>query len=325
MGGHEMSTNVSKAVSQNRFKINGRVRSTLERIRNNWEIYVLAIPFVLWYMMFAYKPMLGLVIAFQDFSIFKGISGSEWVGLANFIEFFKSPSFLRVLKNTLLINFWGLLIGFPLPIIFALMLNEVKNKYFKNTIQTFAFLPHFISVVVVAGIVTTFLSPSNGLVNIILAKFGFDKIYFLTKPEWFRTIFIGMGVWKETGFSAIIYLAALAGIDPHLYEAARVDGASKFQQLVNVTIPSILPTIMIMLILRVGKMLEVGFEKVLLLYQPSTYKTADVISTYVFRTGLSEGRYDMATAVGLFNAIVAIVLVFSANKISKKLTESSLW
>ncbi len=288
-------------------------------------LYLLLIPFVAFFLIFKYKPMYGLQIAFKDYSLFKGIKGSPWIGFENFRIFFKSPHFYRVLKNTLMINAYGLLFGFPIPIILALLFNEVKNEKFKKITQTLTYLPHFVSIVVVAGLVVNFLSPTHGMVNYVIEKMGGEKIYFLIKPEYFRSIFTGMNIWKESGFGAVIYIAALAGVDPQLYEAAVVDGANKWKQLLHVTIPGILPTVTIMLILRIGKMLEVGYEAILLLYQPATYETADVISTYVYRAAMEQGNYAMATAVELFNSLIAILLVYGANKFSKKFSETSLW
>ncbi|MCR2807545.1 ABC transporter permease [Paenibacillus soyae] len=289
-------------------------------------LYLLLIPFLAWYIIFAYKPMYGLQIAFKDFSVYKGIAASPWVGLENFETFFRSPYFLRLLKNTLLLSLYQLLFAFPVPIILALLLNEIKNGIFKKTVQTFTYLPHFISVVVVAGIVTNFLAPSNGIINILIEMMGGEKKYFLTDPDWFRTIFIGsMDIWKEAGFGTIIYIAALSGVNPALYEAAVIDGANRWKQTWHITLPAIIPTIAIMLVMKVGSMLEVGYEAIILLYQPATYETADVINTYVYRAGLQEGRYDLATAVGLFNAVVGFLLVIFANKMSKKLTQTGLW
>lgn len=288
-------------------------------------LYFLLIPFLIWYAVFIFKPMYGLQIAFKQYSVFKGIEGSPWVGLHHFEVFLQSDYFFRVLKNTLLISIYSLVFAFPVPILLALLLNEVKNAAFKKMVQTFTYLPHFISIVVVCGIVTNFLSPSSGLVNLILEKLGLEKIYFLAVPEYFRSIFISMNIWKEAGFAAIIYIAALAGINPELYEAAVIDGASKWKRIVHVTLPGILPTIMIMLILRIGEMLEVGYEAIILLYQPVTFNTADVISTYVYREGILNGRYDMATAVGLFNSVVGLILIAMANRLSKKFTGNGLW
>ncbi|MGL6114063.1 ABC transporter permease [Cetobacterium sp. SF1] len=288
-------------------------------------LYLIILPFILWYLVFSYKPMYGLLIAFKDYSLFKGISGSDWVGFLNFKEFLTSPYFYTTLKNTIMLNVYSLFLEFPFAILLALMLNEVKNKYFKTFVQTASFLPYFIAVVVAAGITVNILSPSTGVVNHVLEKFGFDRVYFLSKPEYFRGIFTGLNMWKSTGFNAVIYLAALTSVDESLYEAAKIDGANKFQQLWYITLPSIVPTIVVMLVLKVGSMLNVAFETVLLLYQPATYSTSDVISTYVYRTGMLMQDFGLATAVGLFNAVVGFVLVYSANKWSKKITASSLW
>ena len=271
------------------------------------------------------KPMYGMVIAFKDYSLFRGISGSEWVGLKNFKDFLTSPEFYVTLKNTLMLNVYSLLLEFPFAILLALMLNEVKNKYFKTIVQTASFIPYFIAIVVATGITINILSPSTGVVNVFLEKLGFERVYFLAKPEFFRGIFTGLNMWKTAGFNAVIYLAALTAVDEQLYEAAKIDGANKFQQLRHITIPAIIPTIVVMLVLKVGSMLNVAFETVLLLYQPATYETADVISTYVYRTGMLMQDFGLATAVGLFNAVVGFILVYSANRWSKKVTQSSLW
>ncbi|MFI8684997.1 ABC transporter permease [Rossellomorea sp. NPDC077527] len=289
-------------------------------------LYLLLIPFIAYYIIFLYRPMYGLQIAFKDYSIFQGISESPWVGFENFIRFFESDYFFRTLKNTVLISFYGLLFGFPAPIILALLFNEIRHKAYKSLTQTLTYLPHFISIVVVAGIVTNFLAPTNGLVNIIIDKLGGDKTYFLTIPEYFRSIFVGMGIWKDIGFNAIIYIAAIAGISPHLYEAARMDGANRWQQVWNVTLPGIMPTIIILFILNIGNFLEVGYEAIILLYQPATYETADVINTYVYRAGLQGGDYELGAAAGLFNAVIGLILVVSANQLSRKYSQSGgLW
>ena len=272
-----------------------------------------------------FKPMYGMVIAFKDYSLFRGISGSEWIGLKNFKDFLTSPEFYVTLKNTLMLNVYSLLLEFPFAILLALMLNEVKNKYFKTIVQTASFIPYFIAIVVATGITINILSPSTGVVNVFLEKLGFERVYFLAKPEFFRGIFTGLNMWKTAGFNAVIYLAALTAVDEQLYEAAKIDGANKFQQLRHITIPAIIPTIVVMLVLKVGSMLNVAFETVLLLYQPATYEAADVISTYVYRTGMLMQDFGLATAVGLFNAVVGFILVYSANRWSKKVTQSSLW
>ncbi|MEF2600012.1 MAG: ABC transporter permease subunit [Fusobacterium mortiferum] len=293
--------------------------------RDQKMLYLILLPFIIWYAVFMFKPMYGMVIAFKDYSLFRGISGSEWVGLKNFKDFLTSPEFYVTLKNTLMLNVYSLLLEFPFAILLALMLNEVKNKYFKTIVQTASFIPYFIAIVVATGITINILSPSTGVVNVFLEKLGFERVYFLAKPEFFRGIFTGLNMWKTAGFNAVIYLAALTAVDEQLYEAAKIDGANKFQQLRHITIPAIIPTIVVMLVLKVGSMLNVAFETVLLLYQPATYETADVISTYVYRTGMLMQDFGLATAVGLFNAVVGFILVYSANRWSKKVTQSSLW
>ena len=293
--------------------------------RDQKMLYLILLPFIIWYAVFMFKPMYGMVIAFKDYSLFRGISGSEWVGLKNFKDFLTSPEFYVTLKNRLMLNVYSLLLEFPFAILLALMLNEVKNKYFKTIVQTASFIPYFIAIVVATGITINILSPSTGVVNVFLEKLGFERVYFLAKPEFFRGIFTGLNMWKTAGFNAVIYLAALTAVDEQLYEAAKIDGANKFQQLRHITIPAIIPTIVVMLVLKVGSMLNVAFETVLLLYQPATYEAADVISTYVYRTGMLMQDFGLATAVGLFNAVVGFILVYSANRWSKKVTQSSLW
>lgn len=296
-----------------------------EDLRRDWQLYLLLAPLAIWFALFLYKPMYGLIIAFQDFSIFRGIEKSPFVGFANFVELFQNDMFVRAFWNTITISGLGLIFAFPVPIILALMFNEVQHEVGKRWAQTIVYLPHFISVVIVAGIVINFLSPSIGIVNILLKAIGLEPIYFLTQPEWFRPVFIGSSVWKEAGFESIVYLAAIAGVSPTLYESARVDGASRWQMMWRITLPCILPTIVIMLIIRIGNLVEVGFEYIILLYRPSTYETADVVSTFIYRTGLQGTQYDLATAAGLFNAVIAFVLVYSANRISRKVSSTSLW
>jgi len=292
--------------------------------QSNLALYILVAPFVAYMLIFLYKPLWGLQIAFKDYSLFGGIAESPWVGLSHFETFLSGPYFWRLLKNTLLIGFYGLLFGFPVPIILAILLNEVKNLRYKKTVQTMFYLPYFVSTVVVAGIVTNMLAPS-GIVNIFLQKLGFEKIYFLTKPEWFRTIYTIMGIWQGAGYNAVIYLAALSGIDTQLYEACQIDGGNKLRQMWHITLPGIAPTIILMLIMNCGSIINVGSETIILLYQPTTYETADVISTYVYRIGLTDGDYGLATSVGLFNSVIALLFVVLANTISKRFSEYSLW
>lgn len=301
------------------------LRTLGEDLRRDWQLYLLLAPMVIWFALFLYKPMHGLQIAFKDFSIFRGVDASPWVGFAHFQELFNNGLFIRSFLNTITISAIGLIVAFPVPIILALMFNELQSAVARRWAQTVVYLPHFISVVIVAGIVINFLSPSTGVINIFLKWIGIEPIYFLTQPEWFRPVFIGSSIWKEAGFESIVYLAAIAGVSPTLYESARVDGASRWQMVWRITLPCILPTIIIMLIIRIGNLVEVGFEYIILLYQPSTYETADVVSTFIYRTGLQGTQYDLATAAGLFNAVIAFVLVYSANRISRKLSSTSLW
>ncbi|WP_168121731.1 ABC transporter permease subunit [Paenibacillus sp. HB172176] len=316
---------IAEASSQRVSKHRRRLTSLWKGINRNYILFLMLIPFLLWYGFFMFKPMWGIQIAFKDYSLFKGMADSPWIGMEHFRQFLTSVYFGRVLKNTLLISFYSLLFVFPAPIVLALLMNEVKNALFKRMVQTLTYLPHFISIVIVCGIVTNFLSPSSGIVNLIIDKLGGDKIYFLAEPSYFRTIFNSMTIWQETGFSAIIYIAALSGINSELYEAAVIDGANKWKRTLFITLPGILPTIMILLILKIGHLLDVGFEAIILLYQPVTYETADVISTYVYREGIVNGSYDMATAVGLFNSIVGFILIVASNWFSKKYTGNGLW
>ncbi|WP_204114492.1 ABC transporter permease [Shimia biformata] len=297
----------------------------LFRLRQDWQVYLLLAPTVIWILVFLYKPMYGLQIAFKDYSIFRGIEGSPWIGFEHFETLFASDQFVRAVWNTIKISALSLLIGFPMPIILALMFNEILKDTFKRTAQTIVYLPHFISSVIIAGIVITAFSPSAGIVNTFLQWLGLEPVYFLTKPEWFRPIFVGTTIWQEAGFQSIVFLAAIAGVNPSLYESAVVDGASRWQMMWKITIPSIMPTIIIMLIIRIGNLMEVSFEMIILLYQPATYETADVVNTFIYRQGIVGGQYDLAAAAGLFNAVVAFVLVMTANTISKRLSRTSLW
>lgn len=316
---------VIEANEARRPALSERARMVGNHLRQEWQIYVLLLPTILWFVVFLYKPMYGLQIAFKDYSVFRGVAASPWVGFEHFQTLFHSDQFLRAVKNTIIISIYSLLFAFPMPIILALMFNEIVNKYFKRTAQTIVYLPHFISTVIISGIVITAFSPSSGIVNTVLGWIGMDPIYFLTKPEWFRPIFIGSGIWQEAGFSSIVFLAAIAGVNPSLYESAVVDGASRWQMMWKITLPSILPTIIIMLIIRIGNLLEVGFELIILLYQPATYQTADVINTFIYRQGLQGAQYDVAAAAGLFNAVVAFVLVMTANTIARRFSKTSLW
>lgn len=284
----------------------------------------MAVPGVLYYIIFHYIPIYGASIAFKNFRPALGILESPWVGFRHFVSFFNSYYFWDILRNTILLNVYELLWGFPAPILLALLLNEIRSTMFKKTIQTVTYLPHFISTVVICGIIVDF-TMEKGLINNIIALFGGATTNLLMKPEFFRTIYITTEIWQGVGWGSIIYLAALTSIDPELYNAATVDGASRLRQVIHVTLPGIAPTIVIMLILRLGKMMSVGAEKILLLYNPSIYETADVISTFVYRKGLLEANYSYSAAVGLFNSVINFALLIMANKISRKVNETSLW
>lgn len=300
------------------------IRNVRKDLRSNPLLYLMLLPVIAYYITFHYVPMYGALIAFKDYSPRLGILGSPWVGFEHFRSFFEGLYFWRVLKNTVLISFFDLLFGFPAPIILALLLNEVRITGFKRTVQTLTYMPHFISLVVVCGIIKEFTS-SDGLVNDIIAFFGGERLSMLLEPSYFRTLFISSGIWQNIGWGTIIYLAALAGIDPEQYEAARIDGAGRWKQMVHITLPGILPTIVILFILNIGHLMNVGSEKVILLYNPSTYETADVISSYVYRVGLQEFNYSFSSAVGLFNSVINFSLVIFSNWMSRRLNGSGLW
>lgn len=295
-------------------------------VRRDYQLLILCIPMIAFYFIFCYWPMYGILIAFKDFKPLQGILGSDWVGLKYFMQVFRTPTLPRLIKNTFLIGLYSLLWGFPIPIFFALCLNEVKKSWFKRIVQTLSYLPYFISTVVVVGMLNNFFSPVNGLVNTFYTSVtGHDAINFMGESEWFRTLYIGSGVWQSFGWNSIIYLAALSGIDMELYEAARIDGANRLQEIWHVTLPGITSTIMILLIMNMGSIMSVGFEKIILMYSPSTYDVADVISTYTYRRGILDADYSYGAAVGLLNSLVNIVFILTANTISRKVSEVSLW
>lgn len=296
-----------------------------DNYRKNKAIYWMALPVLLYYLLFKYVPMYGAVIAFKDYTVTKGIWESEWVGLANFKDFFESYYFWRLLRNTLLLSFYQLIFGFPAPIILALLLNELRQRMFKSVVQTISYLPHFISLIVICGMIVDFTS-REGVVNAIIQFFGGEPKSLLNDPAHFRTIYTVSQVWQEIGFSSIIFLAALGAINPEIYDAAKVDGAGRFRQMLNVTLPGIMPMIVILLILRVGGLMEIGFEKVILLYNPNTYDTADVISSFIYRKGISEAaEFSYTTAVGLFQAVINFILLFGANHLSRTISDHKLF
>lgn len=293
-------------------------------LRRNWSLYMLVLPVLAFYIMFCYKPMYGAIIAFKSFSPGLGILGSPWVGFDNFVYFFKTPDFYRIVRNTLTISLSQLIFAFPMPIILALLFNEIKNQTYKKWAQTLSYLPHFISLVVICGIIRIFVS-DGGVVHQIATFFSKSTLGLLSRAELFVPIYVISDIWQTIGWSSIIYLAALSGVNPSLYEAAGIDGAGKWRQVINITLPAISPTIIIMFILRIGSILNVGFEKIILLYNPLIYETSDVISTYVYRTGFESQDWSYSTAVGLFNSVINFVVLICANTLCRKYYETSLW
>jgi putative aldouronate transport system permease protein len=269
--------------------------------------------------------MYGVQLAFKNFRAVDGIWGSPWIGFEQFLRFFRSANFWNLIKNTLSISIYSLAVGFPLPVLLALMLNEVRHRRFKKTVQMVTYAPHFISTVVIVGMMNIFLTPGTGIVNKFFDVLGLEYIPFLSKPEWFQTLYVFSGVWQNCGWNSIIYMSVLSSVDIQLYEAARVDGATKLQKMVHIDLPSIVPTMAILLILNMGGLMNVGFEKVFLMQNPLNMRTGDVISTYVYRVGLIDGDFSFSTAVGLFNSVINFILLVSVNTISKKLGNNSLW
>jgi len=293
-------------------------------MRRYWKLYILVLPLVAFYLVWAYGPMYGIQIAFKEFSPRKGITGSPWIGLKNFMNFFSSTYVVRVIRNTLLLNIYNLIFGFPLPIIFALMLTEIRRRLFKRMVQTITYMPYFISLVIICGLIRDF-GASDGVFSYIAQMFGFPPINILADKNNFRTVYVTSEIWQFIGWNSILYMSVLTGINPELFEAATIDGAGRFKQIWHVSLPGILPTVAILLVLRIGSMMSVGFEKVILLYNPAIYETADVISSFVYRKGIIDIDFGYATAVGLFNSVVNFFLVILANKVSAVLTETSLW
>lgn len=317
----EISTIKTNASTQKRLSLGQRLTIDLKR---NKELYLLIIPVVAYYIIFHYGPIYGASIAFKQFVPAKGILGSPWVGFQHFRDFFESFYFWRLLRNTLTISITSILFGFPAPIILALLINELRSRVFSRTVQTITYMPHFVSMVVICGMIVQF-TKDTGVVTSFLSIFGFPKDTMLNNPKMFVPVYIISGIWQEVGWGSIIYLAALTGIDQELYEAAKIDGAGRWKQTVHITIPSLVPTIIILFILRLGNMLNVGFEKIILLYNPATYETADVISSFVYRKGIQEFSWSFSAAVGLFNSVINFTLVIFANWISRKANETSLW
>lgn len=294
-------------------------------LKKYWQYYVLLLPAMAFFIIFCYGPMYGAQIAFRNFNARDGITGSPWVGLAHFTRFFNSPYFGKLLRNTLTISLYGLVAGFPLPIILALSLNELKNQKIKKFAQTVTYAPYFISVVVMCGMLISFLSPSSGIVNKVITAFGGEPVSFLTKAGMFPSIYVWSGVWQGTGWGSVIYFAALSGVDPQLLEAATLDGATRWQKIRYINIPTLMPTIVIMLIMNCGNLLSVGYEKIYLLQNSLNMETSEVISTYVYKTGLVSAQYSYSTAIGLFNSVINLIMLVLVNTFSRKVSENSLW
>jgi putative aldouronate transport system permease protein len=307
-------------------KTRGNFRvSARKSLRKHWQLYLLIIPPLLYFIIFKYLPMVNVALAFKNYNVIKGIWGSPWVGMKYFDMFFQNPVFLSLLKNTLFISLYHLVVSFPIPILLALGLNEVRGARFKLTVQMITYAPYFISTVIMVSIIVLFLNPTQGVVNHAIQKLGLQPFDFLGDPNMFRSVYVFSDVWQTAGYSAVIYLAALAGIDPSLYEAAKVDGASRLQKIWNVDLPGILPTIVIILILNVGSVMALGFEKVYLLQNPLNIPTSEIIATYVYKVGLLNANYSFATAVGLFNSVINLILLVLVNSIAKRVSNNSLW
>lgn len=314
----------SKSVSAYRANTSW-TRGVRKELMHNWDLYLLILPVLAYFLLFCYYPMYGAQIAFRDYRATRGILGSEWIGLEHFERFFRGAYAERLIMNSLSISFWSLICGFPLPILLALMLNEIRCKWFKKSVQLVTYAPYFLSTVVMVGILNNFLSLDSGIINNALKSIGKQPVEFMTSPAWFKPIYILSGLWQGTGYGSIVYLAALAGIDISLYEAAMVDGASRIQRMLHITLPCILPTAVIMLILNSGSIMNVGFEKVFLMQNDINNATSEVISTYVYKSGLINADFSFASAVGLFNSVVSFVMVMLVNFIAKRLGETSLF
>lgn len=319
-----MSTNIAVSEKQ-KIAFPEKMADFGRYMKRSWGLYLLLFPTFLYVAIFLYAPMGGIVIAFQDYSPTRGIWGSEWVGFRHFERFFNTWHFWQILWNTVALSIYNLVANFPIAIIFALLLNHVRAKRFKKTVQTITYIPHFISMVVLVGMLSIFLSPTTGIVNVIIRSLGGTPVYFMARPELFRSIYVWSGVWQNTGQAAIIYIAALTGISPDLHEAAMVDGASKWRRVLHIDIPGILPTATIILLLNLGQIMSIGFEKALLMQNNLNIVTSEIISTYVYRMGLLGAQFSFATAVGLFNSIIGFALVIMVNYTSRKVAGISLW
>lgn len=293
--------------------------------RKDWQLFLMCLLPVIYFIVFHYLPMYGVQIAFKDFQASKGIWGSDWAGFKYFKRFFESYQFWPLIKNTLALSFLQILVGFPIPILLAILLNQMKNQRFRQFVQTVTYCPHFISIVVLTGMLYIFLSPRTGLINNLIQFLGGEPRFFLGQPEWFRPIFVLSGVWQNAGWSAIIYIAALAGISPDLYEAAKMDGANKWQIIRHIDLPGIMPTVTMMLIMEMGKVMNIGFQKAYLMQNGLNIAASEIIPTYIYKIGLIDAQYSYSAAISLFNNIINIILLVTVNKIAQKTSENSLW
>lgn len=317
---YEQASNLTSAR-----KSHSEAYKRMRRFGRNYELYLLILPAFLYFVVFHYWPMYGVQMAFKDFSAALGIADSPWVGLKHFIRFINGTSFAMLLKNTVGISVYTLLVGFPAPILLALIINEIRNHKFKRWIQTITYAPHFISTVVMVSLIMILLNPSFGIINQLIGLFGVDAVDFMAKREWFKTIYVFSDIWQNAGWASIIYLAALAGIDPEQHEAAMIDGASRLRRIWHINIPGIMPTMVILFILNAGGIMTVGFEKIFLMQNPLNNSASEVISTYVYKIGLLQVQYSFAAAVGLFNSVVNFILLLTVNGIAKRLNQTSLW
>jgi putative aldouronate transport system permease protein len=303
----------------------GRLKSSWHSLRRDKFLYLLMLPGLVFFILFKYVPMWGIVIAFQDYSPYLGVWQSKWVGFEHFNRLFSNPDFIILLRNTTMISLMSLLFFFPMPILFSLLLNEVRNMVFKRILQSIVYLPHFLSWVIIAGITFLLFSQSSGIVNLLLASYGKDKVDFLTNADMFWWLLTAQSIWKDTGWGTIIFLAAIAGIDPQQYEAAKIDGANRLRQVWHITLPAIRSVILILLILRLGHVMDVGFEQVFLMMNGAVSEVADVFETYVYRMGIQSGQFSYSTAVGLFKSVIGLVLVIVANRIAKRWGEEGVY
>lgn len=294
-------------------------------VLREWDLYLMLVPGIIFLLIFKYTPMYGIIIAFKDFNIFEGMAASPWVGWENFEKLFNSQAFARVFRNTLIISLYKIVFLFPLPIIMAILMNEIKNMIFKRGIQTVVYLPHFLSWVIVSGLFIDILSANGGIVNKMIESLGGTKIAFFMNTDVFRSVLISSAGWKEVGWGMIIYLAAITTIDPQLYEAAKIDGAGRFRQIWHITVPGLVPIILLMFILRLGSILEAGTEQILVMYNSIVYEVADVIGTYVYRVGLGQQDYSFSTAVGLFDSVIGFILIITGNYLSRKFLQRGIW